>query len=172
LRATTPVFFTSTTTTTTTTTFRHGNNGHHPAQLWCIVVDCDFDHILGNAFLVYVPPDGTVADLKEKIMLKKPSIQLVDPNRLVIWKFPGLKVRGDGSEFNEVFEPIFLQPCRSWDNGKILSRPLPDHGYCHFRCFLFYFILTCCVHVCGHKLANTLNWLLGLLEHRAYLNGT
>jgi len=45
-----------------------------------------------------MPSDNTVANLKKKIMLKKPSIQLVDPDRLVVWKCPGLKVRGEGED--------------------------------------------------------------------------
>jgi hypothetical protein len=29
-----------------------------------------------------------------------------------------------------------------------------------------------CSRGCGHELANTLEWVLGVLEHRAYLDGT
>jgi len=52
-------------------------------------------------FTVSMPSDDTVANLKEKIMLKKPSIQHVDPDRLVVWKCPGLKFRGDHEEKEE-----------------------------------------------------------------------
>ena len=66
-------------------------------QLWCILVDHDHEvnHIMGEAFIVDIPHEATVAELKkQRIMLHKPLIQFVNHNSLVVWKRLGLNVPG------------------------------------------------------------------------------
>jgi hypothetical protein len=54
-----------------------------------------------------MPSDGTVADLKKMIkVLMDPELAHIAPNRLVVWKCPGLKVRGHGEDDKEFLARI------------------------------------------------------------------
>ena len=60
-------------------------------RLWCIIVDHGFHHVLGCRFPVDMPPEGAVADLKEKVKAKtEHQLAHIAPNELVVWKCPGL----------------------------------------------------------------------------------
>ncbi len=53
-----------------------------------------------------VPPEATVAELKQRIMLQKPLIQFVNHNSLVVWKCPGLNAPGGGEDDDELVARI------------------------------------------------------------------
>ena len=70
-------------------------------KLWCILID--HQHIMGEPFSVYISPETDVADLKEKILLKMPSLlQHVDAPSLTVWKCPGLIIPGDSKGIHEL----------------------------------------------------------------------
>jgi hypothetical protein len=78
-------------------------------QLWCILVDHEVNHIMGEAFIVDIPPEATVAEaaeLKQRIMLHKSLIQFVNHNSLVVWKCPGLNVPGGDEDDDELVARI------------------------------------------------------------------
>jgi hypothetical protein len=71
-------------------------------RLWCILIDHDFGDILGNVFSVDMSSEGAVADLKTKIKATTdPELAHIPPDRLVVWKCPGLNVRGDDENDEE-----------------------------------------------------------------------
>jgi hypothetical protein len=50
--------------------------------------------------------ESAVADLKKKITLERPSIQLLDPDTLTVWRCPGLKLPAIDENGNEVMTRI------------------------------------------------------------------
>jgi hypothetical protein len=71
-------------------------------RLWCILIDHDFGDILGNAFPVDMSSEGAVADLKTKIKAANEyRLAHISPNELVVWKCPGLNLRGDDENDDE-----------------------------------------------------------------------
>lgn len=75
-------------------------------RLWYIVVDHELDHILGDTFRVDLPLQGTVSDLKENILLERPSLQHVEFPDLLVWMCPGLNFPGDDEDDEELMARI------------------------------------------------------------------
>ena len=60
-------------------------------RLWCILVNHGLDQIIGSLFPVDMPSESAIADLKERVKKKKdPELAHIAPDRLVVWKCPGL----------------------------------------------------------------------------------
>ena len=102
-------------------------------QLWCILVDHDFKHILAPSFAIDMPSDDTVFGLKLKVKaLMETHFPNIFPSTLVVWKCPNLPDDGDdeilaeriqGLDFSNVEETEMLP-----GKLKVSSLNMPEEG--------------------------------------------
>jgi hypothetical protein len=79
-------------------------------ELLCILVDNNFQHTIGGAFLVEVPSDGIIAHLKKKVKEEKQNdLALVDADHLEVWRLRSPRTA------REVKRPEYFQNLRYLD---------------------------------------------------------
>ena len=80
-------------------------------QMWCILVDTNFQSTVGNSFRVKVPSDGLIEDLMDKIKERKQNkLAHVDADDLEVWKLRNPRT------VKEVERAEYLQNLRRLDD--------------------------------------------------------
>ena len=80
-------------------------------QMWCILVDPNFQSTVGNSFRVRVPSDGLIEDLMDKIKERKQNkLAHVDADDLEVWKLRNPRT------VKEVERAEYLQNLRRLDD--------------------------------------------------------